>query len=113
MIEDKEIQLMVGRLHYSNIDYCIESALGQCRKGVNNLGLQWEDVISTSRKRNIIDAKRLCCCHLRSKGWTYDMIASFVGYTNHATVIHHCRRSEDLLKYDPEYHRKSLKFEGK
>tara|TARA_R110002050_G_scaffold65074_2_gene141197 strand:- start:451 stop:792 length:342 start_codon:yes stop_codon:yes gene_type:complete len=113
MIEDKEIQLMVGRLHHSNIDYTIESALSQCKKGVNNIGIKWEEIQSKSRKHKIIDARRLCCVHLRKKGWTYDMIASFVGYTNHATVYHHCRRSEELIKYDPEYLRKSLKFYGK
>ena len=112
MINDSEIQLMVGRLQYSEIDYTIESSLSYCQKGVTNLGVTWEEVLSCSRKRRIVDARRLCCSYLRNKGWTYDMIANYIGYQNHATVLHHCRRAEELLNFDDEYQRKQLKFQG-
>ncbi len=102
--------MMVGKLNYADSDYEGMIAVEQCKRGVGRLGVQWDEVQSTSRKRRIVDARRLCCTLLRAKGWTYDMIAEAVGYTNHATAIHHVRASEQLLKYDDEYQRKALKF---
>ena len=112
MINENDLHLRVGALHYSETEYTIDSAIKYCKNGVGNIGVHWAEIKSTSRKRRIVDARRLCCSYLREKGWTYDMIAENIGYKNHATVLHHCRRSEELLNYDPEYHRKQLKFQG-
>ena len=101
---------MVGKMAYDDKDYEGLMAIEQCKRGAQRLGVKWEEVTSTSRKRRIVDARRLCCSHLRSKGWTYDMISEAVGYTNHATALHHVRVTDELLNYDEEFKRKATKF---
>jgi len=108
--ENIGIWLMVGKLSYADTDYTNSVAIDQCKRGVIRLGVTWEEVLTQTRKRRVVDARRLCCGHLRLKGWTYDRIAEAVGYTNHATALHHVRASEQLKLYDYEYRKKHLKF---
>ena len=101
---------MVGKLAYADSDYEGAVAIDQCKRGVKRLGVSWDEVLTTCRKRRIVDARRLCCSHLRTKGWTFDRIADAVGYTNHATALHHVKTSEQLIQHDYEFRRKHLKF---
>lgn len=110
MNEELSVWMNVGRLAYADTDYEGLVALDQCKRGVERLGVTWDEVMTSSRKRRIVDCRRLCCSHLRTKGWTYDNIAVALGYTNHATALHHVRTAEELEKYDFEYRRKTLKF---
>ena len=104
------IHMMTGKLAYADTDYEGVVAIDQCKRGAQRLGVKWEEVQSTSRKRRIVDARRLCCSHLRHKGWTFDRIADAVGYSNHATVLHHVNLVNELLEYDTNSRDKHLKF---
>lgn len=101
---------MVGKLSYADTDYEGVVAIDQCRRGVKRLGVEWDEIQSTSRKRRIVDARRLCCSHLRTKGWTFERIALAVGYSNHATAMHHVNMAEELKDYDMDFLNKHLKF---
>ena len=102
--------MMTGKLAYADTDYEGIVAIDQCKRGAQRLGVKWEEVQSTSRKRRIVDARRLCCSHLRHKGWTFDRIADAVGYSNHATALHHVNLVNELLEYDTNFRDKHLKF---
>lgn len=102
--------MMVGKLSYADTDYEGTVAIDQCKRGVKRLGVGWNEILSTSRVRRIVDARRLCCSHLRTKGWTFQRIAEAVGYTHHATALHHVRTAEQLNNYDYDFKRKYLKF---
>ena len=102
--------MMTGKLAYADTDYEGVVAIDQCKRGAQRLGVKWEEVQSTSRKRRIVDARRLCCSHLRTKGWTFDRIADAVGYSNHATALHHVNLVNELLEYDSMFRDKHLKF---
>ena len=59
-----------------------------------------DNILKRSRKRNIVDARKLSVYYMRSKyslSWTetskmFDM--------NHATVIHHVRQMKNFLEFD-------------
>ena len=102
--------MMTGKLAYADTDYEGMVAIDQCKRGAKRLGVKWKEVQSTSRKRRIVDARRLCCSHLRTKGWTFDRIADAVGYSNHATALHHVNLVNELLEYDNNFRDKHLKF---
>ena len=102
--------MMVGKLAQTDWQYQGSVAIDQCIRGVKRLGVTWEQVQSTSRVRRIVDARRLCCLHLRKKGWTYDRIASTVGYTNHATALYQVRITQELIEFDKELRNMQLKF---
>jgi chromosomal replication initiation ATPase DnaA len=102
--------MMVGKLSYADTDYEGTVAIDQCVRGVKRLGISWNEVQSTSRVRRIVDARRLCCLHLRNKGWTFDRIARSVGYTHHATALYQVRITEELIKYDNQFKSMHLKF---
>lgn len=105
-----DMYMMVGKLSYSDTDYENTLPIQQCKRGVERLGVKWEQIQSATRVRRIVDARRLCCGHLRSKGWTFSRIAEAVGYTDHATAHYHVRMSEQLLEIDNLYKQKHLKF---
>ena len=102
--------MMVGKLSYADTDYEGTVAIDQCVRGVKRLGISWNEVQSTSRVRRIVDARRLCCLHLRNKGWTFDRIARTVGYTHHATALYQVRITEELINYDNQFKSMHLKF---
>jgi len=101
---------MVGKLLNTDMQYEGTKPIDQCIRGVKRLGVTWEQVQSTSRVRRIVDARRLCCLHLRRKGWTYDRIARTVGYTNHATALYQVRITQELIEFDKELKNMQLKF---
>tara|TARA_R110000787_G_scaffold74453_3_gene165488 strand:- start:101 stop:478 length:378 start_codon:yes stop_codon:yes gene_type:complete len=105
-----DIQMMVGKLAYEDTDYGDVLSIDQCKRGVDRLGVKWSEIQSNCRERRIVDARRLCCGHLRNKGWTFKRIATAVGYTDHATAHYHVRMSEQLIDIDPIYKQKHLKF---
>ena len=107
---NNNIYLMVGKLSYANADYDGVLALPQYKKGVESLGRTGEEIKATSRKRRLVAARRLCCSHLRRKGWTFDRIADAVGYTNHSTVLHHVTKAEELKIYSKDFLNKHLTF---
>ena len=109
-MNDSDIQLMIGRLSYASLDYEGTVAIDQCKRGAERLGVEWDEIQSTCRVRRIVDARRLCCSHLRTKGWTFDRIADAIGYTNHATALHHVRVAEEMKTFDKDFLNKHLTF---
>lgn len=107
---NKDLWLQVGALMYSNAEYKREALIEQCQRGAERLDVTWDEVIGRSRKRRIVDVRRLICGYLRSKGCTLSVIGEIVGGRDHATVLHHANREKDLLQYDNEYQSMHLKF---
>lgn len=102
--------LQIGALSDGHQDYNNQSAIYQCKRGVKRLGIEWEDMKGRNRLAYLVDARRICCSHLYSKGWTYDKIATTLGFTNHATALYHKNRTEDLLKFDSQFAKKYHRF---
>lgn len=109
MNKELDIYTMVGRLSYADNDGD-DVTIKQCIRGVERLGVTWAELQLPCRERRIVDARRLCCLLLREKGWTFLRIAETVGYSNHATAIHHVNTATQLLEYDSGFRNKHLTF---
>jgi chromosomal replication initiation ATPase DnaA len=63
-------------------------------------GLTLRQALSSSRRQEVVKAKRLLCYFARLGGLTYQQIAEHTGL-NHATVIYHYTRAQELAEiYD-------------
>jgi chromosomal replication initiation ATPase DnaA len=54
----------------------------------NDFGITKEQLLSTSRKTHLVDARQTCSFALRELGFTYKKIADDLGYKDHAIIIH-------------------------
>jgi chromosomal replication initiation ATPase DnaA len=69
------------------------------------------DVQSTARYLDIVTAKKALCYYMRIvKKCTFQETANLLNL-NHATVIHHVEKHNNLYKYDSEYRNKYIEFE--
>jgi chromosomal replication initiator protein len=60
-----------------------------------------EDILGTSRKRNIVRARQLLMYLAKEElDWTYERIGEFCGGKNHATVIHAIKTMKKLIRSD-------------
>jgi hypothetical protein len=57
------------------------------------------DVDKDSRKRDIVDARRVYSKILRDEGYSFESIGLSLG-RNHATVIHYAKSIDSILNYD-------------
>jgi len=53
------------------------------------------DILSRSRKRNIVHARQHCYWHFRERGNSYPTIARIMRLNDHATVIHGCKMHKE------------------
>lgn len=102
--------LQIGALADGHQDYNEKAAIFQCKRGAKRLGIEWEELTTRKRTAYLVDVRRICCSHLYKKGWTYNKIASVLGFTNHATALYHTRRTDELLRFDSEFAEKHHKF---
>jgi predicted transcriptional regulator len=54
-----------------------------------------------SRKRPVIDAKKVYCKIMRDFGNTYEKIGNEIGI-DHSTVVHHCKDYDYIKKFSTE-----------
>lgn len=57
------------------------------------------DISKNSRKRTIVDARKIYSKILREKGFCYQSIADSLD-KDHATIIHYIRTIDSILEYD-------------
>ena len=68
------------------------------------------DINSTSRKREIVDQKKIfCLVAYNEMSASYSAIGRFIG-CGHATVMHHVSNAFELKRYDKEFERKYLEI---
>lgn len=109
----QNLWLAVGALsEISYDDVAVASQISKCRRASIDFNVGWDDVIGPSRKRNLVDFRRLCSYYLRSNGWTYSQIGIFLGNRDHATAIYSYHSAEHLLQYDRDFRRLHKKFEA-
>ena len=74
--------------------------------------LEWEDIESKSRKRNIIDARRLYCGLLRNVfGLTFQKIGKMLN-KNHATIVHNTKIHDNFVRILKSYKKNYQEIES-
>jgi|TARA_R110001599_G_scaffold326243_1_gene538761 chromosomal replication initiation ATPase DnaA len=109
MIKDNP-WIMVGALAIENNNYNHAKRLAHCVRGAERLGVSWSDIISLSRKADIVDARRLCCSYLYDHAWTLKKIAKELGYENHTSVLYQKNKTQEFLKIDKTFQWKYTLF---
>jgi len=104
------IWLKVGSLSCDNSEYDNARLVVHCMRGAERLGVSWEEITSASRKRKIVEARRLCCMFLYEKGWTLKEVAKSVGCRNHTSVLHHKNLGLVFLELESTFRDKHLIF---
>jgi len=64
-----------------------------------------DDIISKSRKREFVDARRMLCFILHKKAQrTSQEVSEFINCNkDHATVLYHCRMAQNLIETDRNF----------
>lgn len=62
-------------------------------------GVTQKEIISKSRKRNIVNARQVLSYLLRKNKLTYHYIGKLLS-RNHSTIVQSCKVIEDLLQVD-------------
>jgi len=57
------------------------------------------DISENSRKRIVVDARKIYSKILREKGFSYEIIGASIN-RDHATVIHYIKTIDSILEYD-------------
>ncbi len=73
-----------------------------------------EKVISKTREREFVDARRMLCFILHKKAnRTSQEVSQFINCKkDHATVLYHCKQAQNLIETDKEFNQiyQSLKY---
>ena len=102
------LYLNVGQLH----DYSHDKSLviERAKRGVNALGLEWGDLVSTSRRGHVADTRHIVSKYLRDNGFRFCEIAHTLHRTNHTTSCYSVRRAGELLEIDRRFRDSYKKF---
>jgi hypothetical protein len=65
------------------------------------------DISSTNRRRETVDARMIYAMLLRGRNHTYSSIGKSLK-NDHTTIIHHCRKADDILAQDDSLMRKYI-----
>lgn len=65
------------------------------------------DIDKNTRKREIVDARRVYSKILRDFGFSYQHIGDSIN-KDHATIIHYIKSIDNLLTYDPSFEKKFI-----
>ncbi len=60
------------------------------------------DILSSSRKRQLVNIRKMCSAVLRSDGQSYPSIGRVLN-TDHSTIICYCRKHADHLLMERDY----------
>jgi hypothetical protein len=74
-----------------------QEEIDELKRIVNDIFLVDLEVIS--RKRDVVDARKVYSKILRDNGYSYDLIGKTLG-KDHATIIHYIKNIEYILSYD-------------
>ena len=69
----------------------------ELKKIVNDVFLV--DIEIESRKRDVVDARKIYSKILRDSGYSYELIGKTIN-KNHATIMHYVKNIEHLMTYD-------------
>jgi len=104
----KSFYLNVGMLHDYSYDKTL--VLQRARRGVKALGLDWNDLVSRSRRGNVADTRHIVSKYLRDHGFRYQEIAKALARTNHTTSCYSVKRANELLEIDRNFRSDYKKF---
>jgi len=104
----KSFYLNVGMLHDYSHDKTL--VLQRARRGVKALGLDWNDLVSRSRRGNVADTRHIVSKYLRDHGFRYQEIAKALARTNHTTSCYSVKRANELLEIDRNFRSDYKKF---
>lgn len=93
--------LNVGMLHDYSYDKTL--VLQRARRGVKALGLDWNDLVSRSRRGNVADTRHIVSKYLRDHGFRYEEIAKALARANHTTSCYSVKRANELLSIDRKF----------
>jgi len=97
-IPSESFYLAVGNLaHQSGYFMSKHEALQRCQRGVIEMGLNWQDIVSPVRRRELVDVRKMVSYFLRDQGWTYKSIGEVMN-RDHATAVHHVRTFRWLME---------------
>lgn len=65
------------------------------------------DISSTNRRRETVDARMIYSMLLRGRNHTFSSIAKSLK-NDHTTILHHCRKADDILAQDDSLMRKYI-----
>jgi hypothetical protein len=66
-------------------------------------GLQMRKLKSQSRRRQVVDIRRMCMKLIRAKLGLPTPVIGAIFDRDHATILHNINQHEDLYEYDMEY----------
>src|SRR5205814_8592432 len=71
-------------------------------KAARYFGLTLADLKSSSRQRNVVEARGVALFRSRRlTGLSFERIGAYFGGRDHTTALHNCRRTEELQTIDP------------
>lgn len=70
------------------------------------------EITRTTRKRHLVDLRRLVYIELINRNHTITGIAKFFGQ-NHTTILHHREKHSELIQFDKQYKKLSDDFNNK
>lgn len=68
----------------------------------NECDVDYDDLMSTSRKKHIVIARTIIVHELRRRQYKYAQIGKLI-QRDHSSCVHAMRVYEDRMKYDPEF----------
>jgi chromosomal replication initiation ATPase DnaA len=81
----------------------------EAKRKVEALGYEWRVVIGRKRDRDIVDLRHCVYHYLREHCWNYSRIGRYL-LKNHATILHGCRKVEQLMIHDKGFRELYIKF---
>lgn len=88
----------------------LSEELMKCRRAAENIGVEWELVISSDRHRHLCDFRFLAMKHLRDKGFSYRVIGRIFNKRDHSTALYGVRSANNLIETDRVVARNWSKF---
>jgi hypothetical protein len=65
------------------------------------------DIAKMNRRRETVDARMIYAMLLRGRGYTFSSIGKSLN-NDHTTIIHHCKKADDILAQDDSLMRKYI-----
>lgn len=101
-MEIDSLYLKTGALaHVSPILDRSHSLMG-CKRRIELSGYKWEEIVGSSRVRDVVDVRHLSQMYLYESGWNLTLIGKTMN-RNHASVLHAVRKCKILLEVDKSF----------
>jgi len=73
-----------------------------CKRRIELSGYKWEEIVGSSRVRDVVDIRHLSQLYLYESGWNLTLIGKVMN-RNHASVLHAVRKCKTLLEVDRRF----------